>query len=120
MVDALASADRIVTNLVSLLHEGGGSDICGSPVISRAFLHSAPIGAHDKVLYLEEKSGVLQGWKLARRRSDPTYTDGGAVQRLRASGLSKPNSLAGGPRPKSERPRRLLGRGGSKSKEGAK
>lgn len=119
MVEAPASADRIVASLVSLLLEGGGSDICGGFVISRAFLRSIPIDIHDTVLYLEEESGALQGWKLARRRSDPTYTDGGAVQRLRASGLSKPNSLAGGPRPKSERLRRPLDRRGFMSKEGA-
>jgi hypothetical protein len=94
MVDALTSADRIVASLVSLLLEGGGSDICGGPLISRAFLRSVPINAHDKVLYLEEKSGVLQGWTLARRRSAPTYASGGAVQRLRAPGFIEAELLS--------------------------
>jgi hypothetical protein len=67
MVDALASADSIVTSLACLLLEGAGSNICGIPVGSRAFIRSVPIGAHDTVIYLEE-SGRLQGWKLFRRR----------------------------------------------------
>jgi hypothetical protein len=67
MIDALASADSIVTSLASLLLEGAGSNICGIPVGSHAFIRSVPIGAHDKVIYLEE-SGRLQGWKLFRRR----------------------------------------------------
>ena len=105
MVDTLASADGIVANLASLLLEGAGSNICGVTVISRAFLRSAPIGAHDTVLYLEEESGRLQGWKLSRRRRLSTActeissihaAGGGTVQRLRVPGLSKPDFRAGG------------------------
>lgn len=102
MVDTLASADGIVANLASLLLEGAGSNICGVTVISRAFLRSVPIGAHDIVLYLEEESGRLQGWKLSRRRQFSTARTeinsiyaGDTIQRLRVPGLPKPDFLAG-------------------------
>jgi hypothetical protein len=104
MVDTLASADDIVASLASLLLEGEGSNICGVPVISRAFLRSVPTDAHDTVLYLKE-SGRLQGWKLSRRRRLSTActeissihaAGGGTVQRLRVPGLSKPDFRAGG------------------------
>jgi hypothetical protein len=101
MVDALASANSIVTSLASLLLEGAGSNICGVPIGSRAYLRSVPIGAHDTVLYLEEP-GRLQGWKLSRRRRFSTACTeissiyaGVTLQSLRVPGLSKPDFLAG-------------------------
>jgi hypothetical protein len=103
MVDTLASADDIVASLASLLLEGEGSNICGVPDISRAFLRSVPMGAHETVNYLKE-SGRLQGWKLSRRRRFSTacteissiHAGGGTVQRLRVPDLSKPDFRAGG------------------------